>query len=177
MTESVVHPLDHPLTLLTTPLKISEVQENNVSCTDLAIISTAHLAHGRDTTHDNADEPDLTSYVPRSPSEPPPDTNRTPAPPPPETQEEEGLPDAEGITWHRNGTFKVTVKCTYCHRQYKTGWGRHPEPYVELTSIGWAKGRDRSNNYTWQFPRCPVWHTSQGCTGARHPQSPLELQA
>ena len=182
MTEPTVHALDHPPTLLNTPLKISEAQENNVSCTNdaqgavIAIISTAHLALERDTTHDSDDELDLTIYVPGPPGEPPPDTNRTPAPPPHETQDEEGLPDVKGITYHSNGTYKVTVKCTNCHRQYKTGWGRHQEPYDELTAIGWTKGRDRSNNYTWQYPRCPAYHTSQGCTGARHPQGLLALQ-
>ena len=51
----------------------------------------------------------------------------------------------KGITYHSNGThYKVIVKCSYCHRQYKTGWGTHQEPYDELTAVGWAKGRDRT---------------------------------
>ena len=167
MTKPTVQALDRPPTLLTTPLKISVVQENDVSCTDLAIISTAHLSPERDTTHDSDDEHDLTIYVLGPPGEPPPDTNRTPAPPPPETQEEDGLPDAEGITYHSNGAMKVTVKCTYCHKQYTTGWSRYPDPYKELTRNGWAKGRNKNNNnYNWKFPRCPACLASEGNTGA-----------
>ena len=166
MTESVMHPPDPPITLLTTPLKISKEQEKSVLCTDLAIINTVHPAHGRDTTCDNFDEPTPTSYVPGPPNEPPPDTNKIPAPPPPEVQEEDGLPDADGLTWHSNGKIKVTVNCTYCHRQYTTRWGEYPDPYFELASKGWAKGNNKKNYYNWKFARCPGCLASGGRTGA-----------
>ena len=53
--------------------------------------------------------------------------------------------------------MKVTVKCTYCHKQYTTGWSIYPAPYKELTLNGWAKGRNKNNNnYNWKFPRCPA---------------------
>ena len=53
--------------------------------------------------------------------------------------------------------MKVTVKCTYCHEQYNTGWSIYPAPYKELTLNGWAKGRNKNNNnYNWKFPRCPA---------------------
>ena len=165
MTEPAAHAPDLPPTLLATPLKTSEAPVNNVPYTDFVITSTSHPAPEQDTAHDSDGDNVPTPLIPGPPGAPPPDTSRTPAPPPPETQVEEGPPDVKGITLHSNGSWKVTVKCAYCHRQHKTGWSSHRDPYEELRTIGWTQGKSRSGNYTWQFPRCPVWPTQQSCTG------------
>ena len=147
-TEPITHALDQP------PIRTSEVQENTESCTALAVIHTGYLASEWDTTQDSEVKHARTLYPPGPPGEPPPDTNRTPAPPPPVPQEINGLPDADGITYHKNGTINVTVKCAYCHRQQTTEWSEWPEPYKELVRLGWTKGKNRSNNYNWKFARC-----------------------
>ena len=174
MTEPAAHELDPPPTPPTTPFKTSEIPVNN-ECTDLVIISTSHPTPEQDTAHDSDGNDVPTTLIPGPPGDPPPDTGRTPAPPPPETQEEEGPPDDQGITMHRNGSYKVTVTCAYCHRQHKTGWSSHHDPYGELRNIGWTRGKSRNGNYTWQSPRCPVWSTGQSCTS--HPaQHTWELE-
>ena len=167
--ETIISLPDYPLTSPTPPPTISIDREESVPCTDLANINTECLAHEWDTTQDDSDETAPYSYVPKQPSEPPPPTNQVPAPPPPEMQEEDGLPDAEGITNHRNGLSKVTVNCSYCREQYTTGWSRYPEPYSELTRIGWTKGRNKNNNWNWKSARCPACNASMGYTVVRHP--------
>ena len=153
---------DSPPEPPTTPLKTTEQPVIDI-CTDLAILITPQLAPEQDLAHVSDDIVVPSTLTPGPPGAPPPCTSRTPAPPPAETQDEDGPPDAKGITYCTGGHYKVTVKCIYCGTTHKTGPSNHHNPYTELRGMGWAQGKNNSGNYTWQFARCPDWIAGRNC--------------
>ena len=154
---------DEPSESPTAPCKIT-VQPLIDTCTDLAILITPQLAPEQDLAHDSDDIVVPSTLTPGPPGAPPPCTSRTPAPPPVETQDEDGPPDAKGITYFTGGHYKVTVKCGYCGTTHKTGPSNHHNPYTELRSMGWSQGKSNSGNQTWQVARCPDWNSGRDCT-------------
>ena len=50
---------------------------------------------------------------------------------------------------------RVKATCTLCLRTHVTNWDW--SPHDELRQLGWRKGKDASNNSTWQNARCPLW--------------------